>query len=45
LPKLLRFLHRQKTRHRTSTSTRWHFAFGDMLSQQRDPCTDCKSAQ
>ena len=29
---------------RTSRSTRWHFAFGDMLSQQRNPRTDCKSA-
>jgi len=26
------------------TSTRWHFAFGAMLSYQRNPCTDCKSA-
>ena len=34
-----------KTRHRASTSTRWHFAFGAMLSQQRNPCTDCKSTQ
>jgi len=33
------------TRHRASTSTRWHFAFGTMLSQQRNPCTDCKSVQ
>jgi len=33
------------TRHRPSTSTRWDFAFGAMLSQQRNPCTDCKSAQ
>jgi len=32
-------------RHRASTSTRCHFAFGAMLSQQRNPCTDCKSAQ
>jgi len=30
---------------RSSTSTRWHFAFGAMLSQQRKPCADCKSAQ
>jgi len=28
-----------------STSTRWHFAFGTMLSQQRNQCTDCESAQ
>jgi len=34
-----------KTRRRASTSIRWHFAFGAMLSQQRNPCTDCKSAQ
>jgi len=27
-----------------STSTRWHFAFAAMLSLQRNPCTDCKSA-
>ena len=33
------------TRHRVSTSTCWHFAFGSMLSQQRNPCTDYKSAQ
>jgi len=33
------------TRHRASTNTRSHFAFGAMLSQQRNPCTDCKSAQ
>jgi len=33
------------TRHRASTSTRWHFAFGAMLSRQRNPSTDCKSAQ
>jgi len=33
------------TRHRASTSTRWHFAFSTMLSLQRNPCTDCKSAQ
>ena len=35
----------KRTRHRTRTSTRRHFAFGAMLSQQRNPCTDCKSAQ
>jgi len=28
-----------------SSSTCWHFAFGAMLSQQRNQCTDCKSAQ
>jgi len=28
-----------------SKSTCWHFAFGTMLSQQRNPCTDCKCAQ
>jgi len=28
-----------------SASTRWHFAFGAMLSQQRNSYTDCKSAQ
>jgi len=33
------------TRHTWSASTRWHFAFGSMLSQQRNPCTDSKSAQ
>jgi len=33
------------TRHTASTSTRWHFAFGATLSYQRNPCTDCKSAQ
>jgi len=33
------------TRHRASTSTRWHFAFGTVLSQQWNPCTDCKSAR
>jgi len=32
-------------RHRVSTSTRWHFAFGTMLSWQWNPCTACKSAQ
>jgi len=26
------------TRHRASTSTRWHFAFAVMLSQQWNPC-------
>jgi len=31
-------------RHRASTSTSWHFAFG-LCCQQRNPCTDCKSAQ
>jgi len=31
--------------HRASTSTRWHFAFGAMLSQQRNLCINCKSAQ
>jgi len=31
------------TRHRASTNTRWHFAFG--LCYQRNSCTDCKSAQ
>jgi len=30
---------------RPSTSTRLHSAFGTMLSWQRNPCTDCKSAQ
>jgi len=30
---------------RASTSTRLHSAFGTMLSWQRSPCTDCKSAQ
>jgi len=34
-----------QTRHRLSTSTCWHFAFGAMLSQQRNSCTDCKSVQ
>jgi len=34
-----------ETRHRASTSTRWHFAFGAMLSWQQNPCTDCKFAQ
>jgi len=34
-----------KTRHRASTSIRWHFAFGAMLSWQRNSCTDCKFAQ
>jgi len=34
-----------QTRHRARTSTRWHFAFGAMMSYQRNPCTDCKSAQ
>jgi len=39
-------LHRATiTRHRASTSIHWHFAFGSILSQQRNPCTDCKSAQ
>jgi len=28
-----------RTRHRASTSTHWHFA------SQRNPCTNCKSAQ
>ena len=32
-------------RDRVSTSTRWHFAFAAMFSLQRNPCTDCKSAQ
>jgi len=27
----------RRTTHRASTSTRWHFAFGAMLSQQRNP--------
>jgi len=31
------------TRHRASTSTRWHFAFG--LCCRSNPCTDRKSAQ
>jgi len=31
------------TRHRAITCSRWHFAFGAMLSLQRNPCTDCKS--
>jgi len=34
-----------QTRHRASTSTRWHFAFGAMLSLQRNPCTDYQSTQ
>jgi len=33
------------TRHRASTSTRWHFAFVSVLSWQRNPCTNCKSAK
>ena len=33
------------TRHRVSTSTRWHFAFGATLSLQWNPCTDCKSTR
>ena len=36
---ILRKRHYFLTRHRASTSTRWHFAFGAMLSQQRNPCT------
>jgi len=32
------------TRHRASTSTRLHFTFGAILSQQRNPCTNWKSA-
>jgi len=34
-----------KTRYIVGTSTHWHFAFGAILSQQWNPCTDCKSAQ
>jgi len=34
-----------ETRHKASTSTHWHFAFGDMLSWQQISCTGCKSAQ
>jgi len=33
------------TRHRTSTSTRWHFAFGLRYYSNETHCTDCKSAQ
>jgi len=33
------------TRHRVSTSTRWHFALGAMLSQQWNLHTDFKSTQ
>jgi len=32
------------TRHRVSTSTCWHFAFGAKVSEQRNPCNGCKSA-
>jgi len=35
----------QVTWHRASTSTRWHSAFGALLSWQRNPFTDCKSVQ
>jgi len=35
----------RRTRHRASKSTRWQFAFGTMLSWQRNVCTDCKSTQ
>jgi len=34
-----------QTRHRASTNTRWYFAFGAVLSRQRNPYTVCKSAQ
>jgi len=34
-----------QTRHGASTSNRWHFAFGALLSYQWNPCTDCKSTQ
>jgi len=33
------------SRHLASTSTGWNFAYVAMLSQQRNPCTDCKTAQ
>ena len=35
------------TRHRASTSTRWHFSFGLCFHSNKwmNPCTDCKSAQ
>ena len=37
--------HCESTRHRASTRTRGNIAFGAMLSQQRNQCTDCKSAE
>ena len=35
----------QPTTRRPRTSTRWHFAFGAMLSLRRNPRSDCKSAK
>ena len=35
----------ESTRHRASRRTRGNFAFGAMLSQHRNQCTDCKSAE
>jgi len=41
---LPQFFDTNETRHRASTNTHWHFTFGAMLSWQRNPCTDSKSA-